>query len=116
MGEAYRAQSAARIHDHDSSVTMDASFHATNPQAADGTRRIPPWWNLHAQSDASGKFTNALEIRVAANRSGIPRQRNDRPHDAQDRTDGKENTDGICGIRVNHQLEVHINGFGVSKP
>jgi hypothetical protein len=24
------------------------------------------------------------------------------------------NTDGIYGIRINHLLEVHIDGFGVS--
>jgi hypothetical protein len=24
-------------------------------------------------------------------------------------------TDGIYGIRINHQLEVHIDAFGVSK-
>ena len=24
-------------------------------------------------------------------------------------------TDGIYGIRVNHQLEVHVDGLGVSK-
>ena len=24
-------------------------------------------------------------------------------------------TDGIVGIRVNHQLEVHVDGFAVSK-
>jgi hypothetical protein len=24
-------------------------------------------------------------------------------------------TDGIYGIRINHLLEVHVDGFGVSK-
>ena len=25
-------------------------------------------------------------------------------------------TDGVYGFRVNHMLEVEVNGFGVSKP
>jgi hypothetical protein len=62
--------------------------------------------------DASGKSTNALEVRVTGNKvdyvvngtvvgstpkSALPR------------------TDGVYGIRVNHLLEVHIDNFGVTK-
>ncbi len=61
--------------------------------------------------DASGSSTNALEVRVGADKidyvvngtvvtstpkSGIT-------------------TDGIVGFRVNHQLEVMVDGFGVTK-
>jgi hypothetical protein len=62
--------------------------------------------------DASGKSTNALEVRVGADKvdyvvngtvvgstpkASLPR------------------TDGIYGIRVNHLLEVHIDNFGLTK-
>jgi hypothetical protein len=63
--------------------------------------------------DASGKCTNDLEVRVKADKidfvingtvvSSIPK------------TGPAAKTDGIYGIRINHQLEVQIDGFGVSK-
>jgi hypothetical protein len=64
--------------------------------------------------DASGKSTNALEIRVTAN--GIDYLVNGTTVHTTPRTGLTAKTDGIYGIRVNHQLEVHIDGFGVSKP
>ncbi|MES1255040.1 MAG: hypothetical protein ABUS56_05495 [Acidobacteriota bacterium] len=61
--------------------------------------------------DATGKSTNALEVRVGADKvdyvvngtvvHSMPK--------------GGTKTDGIAGIRVNHMLEVMIDGFGVSK-
>ena len=63
--------------------------------------------------DATGKSTNALEVRV-------------RPSDIQYVVNGTvvhttpksgltARTDGIYGIRVNHQLDVHVDGFGIGK-
>ena len=63
--------------------------------------------------DATGKSTNTLEVRVT-------------PADVQYVVNGTvvhttpkagltAKTDGIYGIRVNHQLDVHIDGFGISK-
>ena len=61
--------------------------------------------------DDTGKSTNALEVRVAADKidfvvngavvHSMPK--------------GALKTDGIYGIRVNHLLEVHIEGPTVSK-
>ena len=70
--------------------------------------------NAVKQPDASGKSTNALEVRVTANRTEYL-VNGTTVHTAA-RTGPAAKTDGLFGIRVNHQLEVHIDGFGVSKP
>ena len=64
--------------------------------------------------DATGKSINALELRVTANK--IEYLVNGTTVHTTPRTGLTAKTDGIYGIRVNHQLEVHIDGFGVSKP
>src|SRR5258706_12586235 len=63
--------------------------------------------------DASGQSTNALEVRVGADKidfvvNGVV------VHTAA-KDGGLAKTNGIYGIRVNHLLEVHVDGFGVSK-
>jgi hypothetical protein len=63
--------------------------------------------------DASGKSTNALEVRVMTDRvdyvvNGVV------VHNTP-RSGATAKTDGIYGIRVNHLLDVQIDGFGVSK-
>ncbi len=63
--------------------------------------------------DASGKSTNALEVRVGADKTdfvvnGVV------VHTAPT-TEAPVKTDGIYGIRINHQLEVHVEGLTVSK-
>jgi hypothetical protein len=63
--------------------------------------------------DASGKSVNALEVRVSA--SKIDYLVNGTTVHTTPRTGLTAKTDGIYGIRVNHQLEVQIDGFGVSK-
>lgn len=63
--------------------------------------------------DATGKSTNALELRVTANK--IEYLVNGTTVHTTPRTGLTAKTDGIYGIRVNHQLEVQIDGFGVSK-
>ena len=64
--------------------------------------------------DATGKATNTLEVRVAPNKTDYV-VNGTTVHTAP-RTGPAAKTDGLFGIRVNHQLEVHIDGFGVSKP
>jgi hypothetical protein len=62
--------------------------------------------------DASGKSTNALEVRVGADKIDYVVNGtvvNSTPKSAVARTDG------VYGIRVNHQLEVHIDGLAVAK-
>jgi hypothetical protein len=61
--------------------------------------------------DASGKSTNALEVRVAADK--IDYVVNGTTVHSMPKSGVK--TDGIAGIRVNHQLEVQIDGFAVAK-
>jgi hypothetical protein len=62
--------------------------------------------------DASGKSTNALEVRVGADKIDYVVNGtvvNSTPKSAVARTDG------VYGIRVNHLLEVHIDGLAVTK-
>jgi hypothetical protein len=60
---------------------------------------------------ADGKSTNALEVRVANDK--IDYVVNGRV--VQSAPKGNVKTDGIYGIRINHLLEVHVDGFAVSK-
>jgi hypothetical protein len=58
-----------------------------------------------------GKSTNALEVQVTADKINFlinGKVANSMPKAGQ-------KTDGIYGIRINHMLEVHIDGFGVTK-
>ena len=62
--------------------------------------------------DASGKSTNVLEVRVLADKIDYVVNGtvvNSTPKSAVARTDGS------YGIRVNHLLEVHVDGLAVTK-
>ena len=63
--------------------------------------------------DASGKSTNALEVRVTADK--VDYVVNGMVVHSTPKTGMTAKTDGLYGIRINHQLEVHVDGFGVSK-
>ena len=63
--------------------------------------------------DESGKSTNALEVRVGADK--IDYVVNGTVVHSAPKTGATAKTDGIAGIRVNHMLEVQVDGFGVSK-
>jgi hypothetical protein len=60
--------------------------------------------------DGGGKSTNALEVRVGADK--VDYVVNGTVVHSMPKSGVK--TDGIYGIRVNHQLEVQIDGFGKS--
>ena len=62
---------------------------------------------------ADGKSTNALEVRVGADK--VDFVVNGTVVNSQPKTGALAKTDGIYGIRVNHLLEVQVDGFGVSK-
>jgi hypothetical protein len=62
--------------------------------------------------DDSGKSTNVLEVRVQADK--IDYVVNGTVVHSTPKTGMTANTNGIYGIRVNHFLEVHIDGFGKS--
>ena len=62
--------------------------------------------------DANGKSTNALEVRVAADK--VDYLVNGTVVQTMPKAGVK--TDGVYGIRVNHQLDVQIDAFGTSTP
>jgi hypothetical protein len=62
---------------------------------------------------ADGKSTNALEVRVGADK--IDYVVNGTVVHSMPKGDASASIDGIYGLRVNHLLEVHIDGFGVTK-
>src|SRR3984957_3959533 len=63
--------------------------------------------------DASGKSTNALEVRVGADK--IDFVVNGAVVHSELKTGAMAKTDGVYGIRVNHLLEVQVDGLAVSK-
>ncbi len=63
--------------------------------------------------DASGKSTNTLEVRVAANK--IDYVVNGTVVHTTPRSGATAKTDGIYGIRINHLLDVQIDGLTVTK-
>ena len=65
------------------------------------------------KADASGTCTNALEIHVLADK--VEFVINGALVSTMPKTGALAKTDGIYGIRVNHQLEVQVDGFGISR-
>jgi hypothetical protein len=63
--------------------------------------------------DAGGKSTNALEVRVSGDK--IEYLVNGTLVTTTPKTGETAKTDGIYGIRVNHLLEVQVDGLSVSK-
>jgi hypothetical protein len=63
--------------------------------------------------DASGRSTNELEVRVGSDK--IDYAVNGQVVTSTPKSGMTAKTDGIWGIRVNHQLEVQVDGLGVSK-
>ena len=63
--------------------------------------------------DASGKSTNALEVRVAPDK--IDYVVNGTTVHSTPKSGRTAKTDGIYGLRVNHMLEVHVDNFSVVK-
>ncbi len=63
--------------------------------------------------DASGKSTNTLEVRVAGNK--IDYVVNGTVVHSTPKSGATAKTDGIYGIRINHLLEVQVDGLTVTK-
>jgi len=63
--------------------------------------------------DANGTSTNALEVRVLADK--IEFVVNGTVVNTQPKTGQTAKTDGIYGIRVNHLLEVQVDGLAVTR-
>ena len=62
---------------------------------------------------ADGRSTNALEVRVAG--TTVSYVVNGTVVHTTPKTGMTAKTDGVVGIRVNHLLDVHIDGFAVKK-
>jgi hypothetical protein len=63
--------------------------------------------------DDTGKSTNTLEVRVGADK--VDFVVNGQVVHSEAKTGALAKTDGIYGIRINHLLEVQVDGFGVSR-
>ena len=63
--------------------------------------------------DESGKSTNALEVRVGADK--VDFVVNGTVVHSEPKSGAMAKTDGIYGIRINHLLEVQVDGLKVSK-
>jgi hypothetical protein len=81
----------------------DATDNVSAKEASDAVKK----------PDASGKSTNALEVRVGADK--IDYVVNGTVVHTTPKTGATAKTDGIYGIRVNHLLEVQVDGLTVSK-
>lgn len=66
-----------------------------------------------AKPGADGTSVNALEVRVTG--TSVAFVVNGKVVHTAMKSDLGTSTDGIVGLRVNHQLEVQIDGFGVGK-
>ena len=80
-----------------------------------GTENVAPKTANDAvkKPDATGKSTNALEVRVGADK--VDFVVNGTVVHSAPKTGALAKTDGIYGIRVNHLLEVQVDGLTVSK-
>jgi hypothetical protein len=63
--------------------------------------------------DDTGKSTNVLEVRVGADK--VDFVVNGTVVHSEPKTGALAKTDGIYGIRINHLLEVQVDGFGATK-
>jgi hypothetical protein len=63
--------------------------------------------------EANGQSVNALEVRVGADK--VDFVVNGTVVHSEPKSGAMAKTDGIYGIRVNHLLEVQVDGLGVSK-
>ena len=69
--------------------------------------------NAVKKPDASGMSTNALEVRVLADT--IEYLVNGAMVHTTPKSGMTARTDGVYGVRVNHQLEVRVDGLAMSK-
>ena len=81
-----------------------SSTHGVSPKTPSDAVKKP---------SADGTATNALEVRVTADK--IAFVINGTVVTTLPKTGAAAKTDGIYGIRINHQLDVQIDGFGMTK-
>lgn len=81
-----------------------ASTHGVSPKTPSDAVKKP---------GADGTATNALEVRVSVDK--IAFVINGTVVTTLPKTGAAAKTDGVYGIRINHQLDVQIDGFSMSK-
>lgn len=96
-------------------VAQDGSWIVKHREGDETTHDVVPKGMNAAitKPGADGKSVNALEVRVGADK--VDFVVNGTTVHSAPKTGMLMKTDGIYGIRVNHQLEVHIDNFGASK-
>ena len=92
-------------------IRGDGKYMVKHRANATDVHTIADWTESAAinKQDAAGKQTNALEVRVGSD--SVRLFANGKPVAAYDTKVMADNT-GLFGIRVNHNLDVHIEGFG----
>ena len=101
-------------------VRQDGKY-LINHRADDSTVHKIVDWTAHdavKAMDANGKATNKLEIVVGATDLSFRvngTEVKSLPRSTIDAGGAHSGTKGIAGIRVNHNLDVHIDGFAVTK-
>jgi hypothetical protein len=93
-------------------VRQDGKF-LVKHRAGTETHTLFEWTEHPAirKADAEGKATNALAVDVGAD--GVRFLVNGTQVAQMERA-ADLNTDGIVGLRINHNLDVHVSDFGVS--
>ena len=96
-------------------VAQDGTWLVKRRDGDAATQDVSPKTSSDAvkKPDASGKSTNALEVRVSADK--IEYLVNGTLVNTMPKAGQTAKTDGIYGVRVNHLLEVQVDGFGVTK-
>lgn len=100
-------------------VRQDGKY-LINHRANDSTVHKMVDWTANSAVkaiDADGKATNALSIAVMPDKlsfmvNGV--EVTTLPRSQVDRTGAGSGTTGIAGVRVNHNLDVHVGGFAVT--
>jgi hypothetical protein len=101
-------------------VRQDGKY-LINHRADDSTVHKIVDWTAHdavKAMDANGKATNALSIVVGDENLSFRVNGTEvktLPRSVIDAGGNHSGTKGIAGIRVNHNLDVHIDGFAVTK-
>jgi len=96
-------------------VAQDGSWLIKRRNGDAATENVSPKTPSDAvkKPDASGKSTNALEVRVLADK--IEFAVNGTVVTTIPKTGVAAKTDGLYGIRVNHLLDVQIDGFAMTR-
>jgi hypothetical protein len=111
------AKSASRLRERPGQEQEDGRKYLIKHRAANGDIHTVTDWTEHAtvaKQDAAGKATNALAVeagdfgvRLFVNGTRVAEfLKADVPY---------LQTDGVVGLRINHNLDVHVAGFRVVK-